>query len=455
MKPSDLKLILVTQSLRQPLVDYLDFIDACVAAGVTCVQLREKELSGDELLDYAGQLQTHLKQTNTPLIINDDVLLCQAIDAAGVHLGQSDQDAIEARACLGREKIIGLSVNSMQEIRQANALPIDYIGVGSVFETSSKLDVATIWGVDKLAQAVALSTHPVVAIGGINVDNAGSVLQTGVKGIAAIAAFHQADELNNVVQQLKYPLSNSLQALQKRNPLILNLTNVVTMDLIANVLLAIGASPLMTVCDEELEELITLSAAVVVNIGTLDSVSINRSFLAAKLAKKRGIPVILDPAGAGATIARTQAAKKILPYATVVKGNASEIMAIAGKGQLTKGVDSVHSTNEAITAAKRIANNWGCVVVVSGAVDCMTDGRRTAENNGGSVLMTRITGAGCALAAVIAAFLAVEKESFVVAVKALGFYSSCAEQAAEKANFPGSFRSKFIDQLYQQSRREV
>lgn len=172
--------------------DYMEFILHCIHAGITCVQLREKHCSDDALYRFAVELKACLAPYRVPLIINDNVSLARAVDAAGVHLGQSDSDVIQAREQLGPNKIIGLSINTPSQLEHANTLPVDYVGVGAVFPTLSKPDVTTIWGIDGLRQACGLSQHPVVAIGGIDRNNAHEVVRAGAQGIAAIGAFHQA-----------------------------------------------------------------------------------------------------------------------------------------------------------------------------------------------------------------------------------------------------------------------
>lgn len=183
---------LVTHTQAMGLDNYPDFLNRCVQGGVDSVQLREKHLPYSELLNLGKMLKTYLDTLGIPLIINDHVRLCAELDAAGVHLGQGDGDASAARKLLGRDKIIGLTVDNVSQLNNANSLPIDYVGVGAIFPSQSKADVKTLWGVIGLRQALALSTHPIIAIGGIDACNVSAVWQTGVHGVAAIAALHQA-----------------------------------------------------------------------------------------------------------------------------------------------------------------------------------------------------------------------------------------------------------------------
>lgn len=189
-----LRLMLVTQKQGSSIDHYIDWLTQCAQSGITAVQLREKNLKGDALWQFGQALKALLRPLNIPLIINDNVELAQALDAEGVHLGQADGDIHRARQRLGAKKIIGLSVNCEAELLKANHLPIDYMGIGAVFQTTNKKDIATVWGCERLSQAALLSQHPIVAIGGITASNLLSVLQTGVQGVAAIGAFHDASD---------------------------------------------------------------------------------------------------------------------------------------------------------------------------------------------------------------------------------------------------------------------
>jgi thiamine-phosphate pyrophosphorylase len=192
MKKSFLQLTLVTNKGNIPTVSYLNFIEVCIKAGITCVQLREKSLPKKDLLDFGNSLKCLLDLYNVPLIVNDDIDLCIKLSAFGVHLGQSDTDVTKARSALGTDKIIGLSVNTIEQIQNSLTLPIDYIGVGAIFPTHNKPDVETIWGLNGLKDAYLISSHPIVAIGGIDENNIFSVINSGADGIAAIGVFHQA-----------------------------------------------------------------------------------------------------------------------------------------------------------------------------------------------------------------------------------------------------------------------
>ena len=194
MRPDQLRLYLVTD---RPLAmgRELEWIVAeAVKGGATMVQLREKDIDTRGFIELARRLQPMLKEAGVPLIINDRVDVALAVDADGVHIGQSDMPYEIARRLLGPDKIIGLSVENMDEVREANSLDVDYIGVSPVYSTATKTDTAPPFGLDGLREAVRLSRHPAVAIGGMNASTAPEVLKTGVDGIAVVSAICSAPD---------------------------------------------------------------------------------------------------------------------------------------------------------------------------------------------------------------------------------------------------------------------
>ncbi|MFP4049981.1 MAG: hydroxyethylthiazole kinase, partial [Desulfovermiculus sp.] len=170
----------------------------------------------------------------------------------------------------------------------------------------------------------------------------------------------------------------TLTRIREQGPLVHNITNYVVMNFTANALLALGASPVMAHAVEEVEEMVSLSAALVLNIGTLSREWIESMLRAGKKAAEMNIPVILDPVGAGATRLRTQTARQIIDHTQVslIRGNASEIISISKESARTKGVDSIHSVQEATHAAQALARELGTGVAITGPTDLVTDGRR-------------------------------------------------------------------------------
>lgn len=242
-----------------------------------------------------------------------------------------------------------------------------------------------------------------------------------------------------------------LSAIRERRPLVHNITNFVVMNNSANALLALGASPAMVHSSDEVEDFVALSQALVVNIGTLYSEQIAASKLAAIRAKAAGIPWVFDPVGAGATPYRQAAAVALARLGpSVIRGNGSEILALAqqvraGQG---RGVDSLHDSEAALGAARKLAEDSGAAIAITGEVDYVTDGRRVVEIHNGHALMTRVTGLGCSATAVIGAFLAVEPDALAATVAALAVFGVAGELAAEQAKGPGSLQVELLDALY-------
>ena len=252
-------------------------------------------------------------------------------------------------------------------------------------------------------------------------------------------------------------VGRSLEAVRAKAPLVHNITNLVVMNVTANALLALGASPIMAHAPEELGELLGIASALVLNIGTLDAAWIASMRQAAIEAGRRGVPIILDPVGAGASRLRTESALALarIERPAVIRGNASEILALAGAAGTTKGVDSAHSTQEAREAARSLARAFGCAVVVSGAADLVTDGACDFQISGGSPLMPRITGMGCTSTALIGAFAAVADSPLHAALVGMGVMKVAAELAAAKASGPGTMQLHFLDALHQLSASDL
>lgn len=246
----------------------------------------------------------------------------------------------------------------------------------------------------------------------------------------------------------------TIEALRAQSPLVHNITNYVVMQVTANALLAAGASPLMAHAPEELEDLLSIASALVLNIGTLDKAWLASMEKAGIIALSKNVPTVLDPVGAGASRLRTDAALHLLDIAcpAVVRGNGSEIMALApkltGTDAATKGVDSTRTAIEAKAAALDIARRHHCVVSISGAEDLITNGICLARVRGGSPLMPLVTGLGCTATALTAACIAVAPSHFIGATAAMAIMAEAGENAAASAKGPGSFLPLFFDALY-------
>lgn len=250
---------------------------------------------------------------------------------------------------------------------------------------------------------------------------------------------------------------NCFQAVRERGPLVHNITNYVSMDLAANALLAAGASPVMAHAREEAADFARIADAVVLNIGTLSPHWVDAMHVAADVAAERGIPWVLDPVGVGATPYRTKTAIDLLDRRpAVVRGNASEILALAGAAEGGKGVDSAHESADAVDAARELAGRTGAVVAVTGASDVVTDGATTLTVQGGHPMMSRITALGCAASALTGAFTAVNPGQLLTATTAaLAVLGVAGERAATDSPGPGTFRWRILDELYTMDQRVV
>ncbi|MDR1180051.1 MAG: hydroxyethylthiazole kinase, partial [Spirochaetales bacterium] len=238
--------------------------------------------------------------------------------------------------------------------------------------------------------------------------------------------------------------------IRERSPLVHNITNFVVMNNTANALLALGASPVMAHADEEVEEMVSGCGALVINIGTLSAQWVGAMEKAMLRARERGVPVVFDPVGVGATGYRSRTADGLLGTAAVriIRGNASEISALVSSGTKMKGVDSSMSSDSASGFAKTLSGMYGCVVSLSGETDYIVQGERRVCIRNGHPLMPRVTGLGCSASALSAAFAAVNEDAFAAAAHAMAVMGIAGELAAREAKGPGSFQVHFLDALY-------
>jgi hydroxyethylthiazole kinase len=240
-------------------------------------------------------------------------------------------------------------------------------------------------------------------------------------------------------------------------PLIHSITNFVVMNTTANALLALGASPVMAHAAEEVEDLAEVAGALVINIGTLTPAWVDSMRLAMRSAARAGRPIVFDPVGAGATRYRTATCLRLLEETppSIVRGNASEIRALAGDSSSTKGVDSTDASESALESARTLAARFGCVVVVSGAVDLIVSAQRLARVSNGHPMMPRVTGLGCTATALIGAFAAVNPALPDAAAHAMATMGIAGELAAAESPGPGSFQVNFLDALYRLSEADI
>ncbi|HEY2491927.1 MAG TPA: hydroxyethylthiazole kinase [Paenibacillus sp.] len=246
-----------------------------------------------------------------------------------------------------------------------------------------------------------------------------------------------------------------LTKVRQCNPLIHNITNMVVTNFTANGLLALGASPFMAHAHEEVADVAKLANAVVLNIGTLDERVVKSILIAGKSANENHVPVVFDPVGAGATAYRTTIAQRITQEINlaVLRGNVAEVAHVVGEEWSIKGVDAGAGEGNRVLLAQKAAQQLGCIVVITGKEDVITNGHRTYIIRNGHPLLTKVTGAGCLLSSIVGAFLAVSEVSeqawLESVTEAIAFYGVAAEIAAEMTEHqgPGSFQIELLNQL--------
>ncbi|KAJ3149038.1 hypothetical protein HDU89_004040 [Geranomyces variabilis] len=506
----DLSLYLVTDRGLLPAgSDLLSVIAAALDGGVTLVQLREKTLDTKSFVALARRVLTVCRAARVPLLINDRLDVALAVDADGVHIGQNDMPLATARTLLGPDKIVGVTVENVEQALRAVAEGADYLGTAAIFATTTKkhpdsFTPLNFAGVQEILKAVAAYRIPVCTIGGINLQNVEDVLSKTVvpaeagdgpscrlQGVAVVSAIvAQADPraasaalvakirpLVNPPLSLVARPSSALASdtaasalldqiiaaygrVRSQKPLVHNITNYVVMNDTANVILQMGALPVMAHAVEEVAEITAISQALVLNIGTLSPQWIEAMRVSSTKAKSESIPVILDPVGAGATKFRTDTCGELLRMqaVTVLKGNAGEIAALGGiEGLQMRGVESVGSLEDPSRAISTLAKSLQTCVAMSGPIDTISDGVRTVSVTNGNEWLGSMTGTGCSTTAMVACFAAVEKDPLVAAVGGLLCMGIAAEVAVKsgRVNGPGSFKVALHDAISQLTSEQI
>lgn len=245
--------------------------------------------------------------------------------------------------------------------------------------------------------------------------------------------------------------ANNLEKLRKKSPLIHNITNIVVANYVANGLLSLGCSPIMSNAIEEMDELPAICQALVINIGTLTSEQIKSMIKAGISANKNNIPVVLDPVGVGATTFRQETVKTLLSEIDfdLIRGNAGEIAHLGKVAWSSKGVDAGSGEANLAQIAKDVALKYDCIVSISGEIDYISDGRKIAKIDNGTTLFPKITGSGCLLSAVCGAFLTLGKNSFELIISACTSYAVAGQIAKEQLNEnqTGQFYISLLDSL--------
>ncbi len=253
-------------------------------------------------------------------------------------------------------------------------------------------------------------------------------------------------------------LCKDLEAIREKRPLVHSITNFVVMNETANATLCIGALPIMSHAKEEVEEMVSIAGALVLNIGTLEPRWVDAMELAGKQANELNIPVILDPVGIGTTKLRSISTKRLMGEVriSIVRGNVGEIAALAGIASEVRGVESIAASDTPVNIARQLASTYGCVAAITGAVDVVSDGKRTAEISNGHEMLRKVVGTGCMSNVIIGAFAAVQKDPFIAAVGGLAAMGIAGENAAAiSGDRPGTFHVELYNALYSLAPEEL
>ena len=244
-------------------------------------------------------------------------------------------------------------------------------------------------------------------------------------------------------------LSEAFVSLRDKRPLVHHITNYVTVNDCANITMCIGAAPVMADAPEEVADMVSMAGSLVLNIGTLNERQVESMLLAGKKANEKGIPIVLDPVGAGATRYRTETAHRLMDklHISIIKGNAGEIGVLAGTGGVVRGVDSAGITGDPTVITKELARSSGSVVVMSGRTDIVSDGKRTYLVDNGHELMGRISGTGCMATSIVAGFAAVTHDLAVGSIAGLAAFGIAGENASSRASSPYSYKVALFDEV--------
>lgn len=463
------------------------------------MQYRDKTSDTADLIKTAKELYEITSAAGVPLLINDRVDVALAVGTEGVHIGQDDIDIASARKVLGDKAIIGVTASSEEEAIAAVKGGANYLGIGTVFATPTKENAKSIIGVSgvrNILQKVSTlqdseNVHT-VCIGGINSANVQRVLYQShsttkaLNGVAVVSAIIGSDEPRKEAEHLRGLISEpapfaraihmsdsrlakvdgdditsfipgKTRFLVEKTPLCHNMTNLVVQNIAANVALCVGASPIMSNNGLEARDLANLGGSLVINMGTVTPEGLANNLQALQAYNAVGGPVVYDPVGAGATEQRRNAVRTLMAggYFDLIKGNEGEIKSVAGvSGEQMRGVDSGPGTlkvEEKAEMVKALAMRERCIVLMTGATDVVSDGRRTFAVHNGHAYLGSITGSGCTLGTTAASYLAVHRVDTLMAVlTAILHFEIAAERAAARPEVrgPGTFVPAWLDELY-------
>ncbi|KAK5990079.1 putative thiamine biosynthetic bifunctional enzyme [Cladobotryum mycophilum] len=474
--PVDYSVYLVTDSTPEILGDrdLVKVVEAALHGGVTCVQYRDKTCDAETAVRTARALHEVTRRYGVPLLINDRVDVAVEVGCEGVHIGQDDMEYSQARRLLGPGKIIGVSASSIQEAIKACGVGADYLGLGAVHATSTKKDTSNILGtagVRDILSALSEAGHgaiPTVCIGGVNRQNARSVLlecsvspRKSLDGIAVVSAIVGASDPAEAARVLLGEvvagrIPDVLRAVHETTPLSHNMTNMVVQNFSANIALAVGASPIMSNYAEEAADIAKIGGALLINMGTVTPEGLKNYVQALKAYNDADLPVVFDPVGAGATTVRREAVKQLLAagHFSIIKGNEGEIQTVHGASLRQRGVDSASSLSltQRASLVRSLARRTSSVILLTGATDFLSDGSSTIRVDNGHPLLGKVTGTGCSLGTTLSAMVAAFRvgSPLIAAVAGTVMYGIAAERAARRDDVkgPGTFVPAFIDELY-------
>ncbi|KAK9465061.1 Hydroxyethylthiazole kinase family-domain-containing protein [Lipomyces arxii] len=486
----DYSLYLVTDSGLVPPGTTLEAqVQKAIDGGVTLVQLREKTAETADFIAIAKSIHEMTKKAGIPLLINDRLDVALAIDAEGVHIGQEDIDVATARKLLGPDKIIGLSVNYVSEVTKAVEDGADYLGVGAIYDTSTKAVKKPPIGIAGIRKVLSYLSSlpryvPAVAIGSVNLTTARNVVHLSVvpgrrlDGIAVVSAIIAAEDPAAAAEQLLHMVKDApywmsivpnrsvsavvanvpavLSRVRSMSPLVHNIINRVATNFAANVDLAIGASPIMSENIPEFDDLSSIpncGLLINMNSATDDWINLYQAAVNAYSGKLR--PTVYDPVGAGATELRKVGVKAMLNRAhfDIIKGNEGEIFSVAGEISQMRGVDSLSNTpiEKRADVAEALASKEKTIVVMTGPEDLISDGVTTFVLRNGHRYLADITASGCVLGSIlVATAIAALEDRFLACVAGLTVYNIAAERAAAQPSVrgPGTFTPALLDELY-------
>ncbi|SCV73542.1 BQ2448_7468 [Microbotryum intermedium] len=494
---------------------HLSHLELALKGGVTVVQIREKDVGGKEFYQVAKMAKGVCEKYSVPLIINDRLDIALLL-SCGLHVGQSDLPALQARQLLGPDQLLGVSINTVEELDDVLGYPegtVDYVGVGPCYGTKTKKDSSPLLGVrgvrDLLARlgrseikVVAIDYPFIFLAGGITSETIPNILyQTpaplsnaneyrhldGLAVVSSIAASPHPDQaarslLNQFQTSPRFTLTLPAQlrstptlldqvvhlftrlqsTSEEHRTLVHHLTNQVVMNDCANLTLALGCSPIMSVVPQELDQLAGYLGCLLLNLGTATIEQVDAQRQAGRAANRVGKLVVFDPVGCGATVHRKGMADQLLGdvRVSVVKGNAGEIGSLLGSAEVkSRGVDSVgKGFADPGRVVRDLARREKFTVAMSGAEDYISNGEVVVKLSNGHDYQGVITGSGCMASTAVACFasLPLEKDetialrAFMAAVTGITAINVAAEIAAKREDVkgPNTFRAAMIDECY-------